>query len=114
MPPVTANAGENERGLTEGAEAQEDEHEDEREGQGHYDGETFPRFDEVLELAAELEVITVRELHLFVQCLGGFLHEAGGIAAPHIDEDADAALRALAGDLDWLIQEFHLRHLAEG
>ena len=43
----------------------------------------------------------------------GLGDEAGGVASAHVDEDAHAALRVLAGDLHGLIHELHLRDLAE-
>lgn len=62
MPPVTASGThEDERGLPEGAEAEEDEHEDQGEREGHDDHEASLGFLQIFELAAELEVVAVRE-----------------------------------------------------
>jgi hypothetical protein len=96
------HAHEDERGLPERAEAEEDEHEDQGERERHDDHEAGLGFLQVLELAAELEVVAVGELHLLMDGLCGLLHEAFGVASAHVDEDADAALRIFAGDLHGL------------
>lgn len=70
-------------------------------------------FLEVLELAAELEVVTVGKLHFVVNGPRGLLHEAFGVASTHVDEDADAALRIFTGDLHGLRHEDDLGDLAE-
>jgi len=69
---------------------------------------------QVLELAAELEVVAVGELHLVMDSLGGLLNEAFGIASAHVDEDADATLGIFTGDLHGLRHEDDFGDLAEG
>ena len=92
------HAAEDHQGVAERVEREVEQAQDQGQGQRHDDEEPPLGPLQVLELAAPLDRVAGRELHLAADPLLGLLDERADVAAPDVGLDDDPPLAPLALD----------------
>ncbi len=100
--------------MPDGAEREEEQQEDERQGSGHRHRKPLICLLQVLKLPAVRYKIPNRQLQLPVYLLLHFLHHTGNVAAPHVEAHDDAPLGILALYLVWPLPVLDVGHLLQG